>query len=178
MTADLELARSADPDRTPSPAPARQPDPAFAAIPRLTRLRDILAEPRPVANPSRWREPPVFFFDPVRQAECNAARGAPDRSPGTGRLAGLVAAELPALFASVEVRRAARAIPGLREAAARVPAAKALADLLAVPDDETVLVLHPRLRTGLRLFVRGVADVAQFHLLLLDAAGEHFPGSP
>src|SRR5438045_1828151 len=63
-------------------------------------------------------------------------------------------------------------------APARVSAAKDLAGLLAVPDEETVLVLHPRLRTGLRLFVRGVVDVAQFHLLLLAAAGEHLPGSP
>jgi hypothetical protein len=170
MTANLEHVRST--------APARQPDPAFAAIPRLTHLRDVLAERRPVAKPSRWREPPVFFFDPARQAECETARSTPDRSPAAGRLARLVAAELPALFASVEVRRAARAIPGLREAAARLPAAKPLADLLAVPDDETVLVLHPRLRTGLRLFVRGVADVAQFHVLMLDAAGGHLPGPP
>ncbi|MBX9582777.1 MAG: hypothetical protein K2X87_20925, partial [Gemmataceae bacterium] len=51
------------------------------------------------------------------------------------------------------------------------PAAKDLADLLAVPDDEAVLVLDPAARAGYRLVVSGVADVGQFHRLLLDAVG-------
>ena len=148
------------------------PDAAFAARPRLVRLRDALRALHPPRQ-SRWGEPPVFFFDPARQAELDAARPKPDAS----RTDDAVAAELPALFASVEVRRAARAIPGLREAALKRHAAD-LADLLAVPDDEAVLVLHPRLRVGFRLFVRGVADVAQFHLLMLDAAGDLLPGPP
>jgi hypothetical protein len=173
MTADLLAPRSPTADRPPPTSPAREPDPAFAAIPRLTRLRDALAALRPVARPSRWREPPLFFFDPDRQAELAAARSQPEALPTNDG----VAAELPALLASVDVRRAARAIPGLREAAIHRHAT-ALADLLAVPDDEAVLVLHPRLRVGFRLFVRGVADVAQFHLLMLDAAGDLLTGPP
>ncbi|HJZ57352.1 MAG TPA: hypothetical protein VKE74_20455 [Gemmataceae bacterium] len=178
MTAELLRLPAAEIDHTSPPTPTHTPDPAFAALPRLTRLRDALTAPRPVSRPSRWREPAVFFFDSSRQSEYTASREVAHPEPGP--LAERIAAELPALFAFVEVRRVARAIPGLREAAAatRLPAAKDLAELLAIPDDETVLVLHPQTRTGFRLFVRGVADVAQFHLLMLDAAGELLPGSP
>ena len=178
MTADLLPRRTAENVR--AARPFRAPDPAFAAIPRLKRLAAALTADAAV-KPSRWREPPVFFFDPARQAELEAARGI--RTPTTNSLALMIADELPGLFASVDVRRVARAIPGLREAAARHPAAKQLAELLAVPDDEAVLILHPKLRAGFRVFVRGVADIAQFHLLMLDAiTGDAddglLPGSP
>ncbi|MDB5311769.1 MAG: hypothetical protein JWO38_5971 [Gemmataceae bacterium] len=172
-------------DRTPPPT---APDPAFAARDRLIRLRDAIRDaarqPKPRRN--RWGEPPVFFFDPARQAEYEAARPRA-AGPGPHPVAELVANELPALFRSVEVRQVARAVPGLREAVAllapAVAAARDLADLLAVPDDETVLILHPAARAGFRLFVRGIADVAQFHLLMLDAvtgdpAAGFLPGPP
>lgn len=152
-----------------------EPDPAFAARPGLVRLRDALRAAAPAAARRTWKEPPVFFFDPARQAELDAARGpllpAP-RHPLDAR----VAAELPALVESVEVRRVARTVPGLREAAAalagRLPAAKDLADLLAVPDDEVVVALDPARGVGVRLLVRGVADVGQFQTLLADVAPE------
>lgn len=153
----------------PAGRPPAAPDPGFAARPRLAALRDALraaAVPRP--GP---RDAPVFFFDRGRQAELRAARPTP-APPEPHPLAARVAAELPALFASAEARRAARAVPGLADAARRlapsVPAANDLADLLAVPDDEAVVVLDPAARAGYRLAVSGVADVAQFHLLLLD----------
>jgi hypothetical protein len=172
MTTDLT--RAAGRDRTAAP------DPAFAALPRLARLRDALTTAvrnRPPRRPDRWGEPPVFFFDPARQSEYEAARRSipalPDR---LADVAERIGSELPGLFASVEVRRAARAVAGLREAAAalapELPAAKELAHLLAVPDDESVLVLDAADRTGYRLFVRGVADADQFQLLLLEALGE------
>ena len=146
------------------------PDAAFAARPRLVRLRDALRALHPPRQ-SRWGEPPVFFFDPARQAELDAARPRAVQPPHP--VAELVAAELPGLIESVEVRHAARAVPGLREATAAaasfLPAAQELADLLAVPDDETVLVLHPADRTGWRVAVRGVADAGQFQMLFLEA---------
>ena len=148
--------------------PPAAPDPGFAARPRLAALRDALrAAAVPQPGP---RDAPVFFFDRARQAELRAARSAPSEPHP---LAARIAAELPPLFASAEVRRAARAVPGLADAARRlapvIPAANDLADLLAVPDDEAVVVLDPAARAGYRLAVTGVADVAQFHLLLLDA---------
>jgi hypothetical protein len=159
------------PGRGAGTSPA--PDPAFAARPRLLRLRDALAGYRPPRN--RWGEPAVFFFDPSRQAELDAARSRDPKPPSD--VTELIAAELPHLLASVEVRRVARAVRGLREAAAtfvaRLPVAKDLADLLAVPDDETVLVLDPARRAGLRVFVRGIADAARFQSLMLDAIADH-----
>jgi hypothetical protein len=161
-------------DTLPLRAPTAEPDPAFAARPGLVRLRDALRAAAP-RRPARraWKEPPVFFFDPARQAELDAARGPlppADRHPLDAR----VAAALPALVASVEVRRVARTIPGLREAAlaTKLPAAKDLADLLAVPDDEVVVALDPAREVGVRLLVRGVADVGQFQALLADVAPE------
>ena len=137
-------------------------------------------------RPARWKEPPVFFFDRRRQAELEAAQRTPPADPFAD-LAAAIVAELPDLFASVEVRRVARAIDGLRSAAEILapvcPAATDLADLLAIPDDEVFLVLHPERRAGFRLVARGVADVGQFHILLADAvtgdpAAGFLPGPP
>jgi hypothetical protein len=170
MTTDLT--RAAGGERT------AVPDPAFAAIPRLARLRDALtaAARTPPRRPARWGEPPVFFFDPARQAQLEAARRPVQEPDRFAALSALIAAELTGLFASVEVRRAARAVAGLQQAAAalapRLPAAKDLAELLTVPDDETVLVIDPANRAGFRLFVRGVADADQFQLLFLDALAD------
>ncbi len=154
--------------------PSLGPDPAFAARPGLLRLRNDLRVAAHARPPRRtWKEPPVFFFDTARQADLDAARG-PNPPAERHPLDARVAAELPALVASVEVRRAARTVPGLREAAAalasRLPAAKDLAALLTVPDDEVVVALDPARGVGVRVLVRGVADVAQFHLLLADTA--------
>ncbi len=154
--------------RHTSPQPAKPSrDPAFAARPGLIQLRDALARTAKQLSRSRWNEPAVFFFDPKRQTELEAARDTPDRFAA---LADLVAAEMPALLAHVEVRRVARAIDGLKTAAlamaSRCSAANDLADLLAVPDDEVFLVLAPRDRTGARLHIRGVVSVAPFCRLL------------
>jgi hypothetical protein len=168
MTTDQPLAAGGEPTATP--------DPAFAALPRLAHLRDALVaavQTTPPRRPTRWGEPPVFFFDPARQAQLEAAHRSPAGPEQFAELSAAITAELPALFASVEVRRAARTVAGLREAAAalapQLPAAKDLADLLDVPDDETVLVIDPATRTGFRLFVQGIADADQFQLLLVDA---------
>src|SRR5262245_21152659 len=175
MTARL-IDRAAAPAPTVSPParPASTPDSGYDALGWFTQLRDRLAAAIPRRTRARWKEPPVFFFDRRRQAELEAARPAPpaDADP-FAELSALIAAELPALYSSVEVRRVARAVDGLRQAAeALAPGcavAQDLADLLAVPDDEVFLVLHPARRAGWRLAVRGVADVGQFHLLMADA---------
>lgn len=155
------------------------PDPGYDALARLDLLRIALAT-APVPPRPRGGEPPVWFFDRRRQADLEAARPAPAAHP-FAELAARIAAELPALYASVEVRRVARAVDGLKAAAGALAtaceAAKDLAELLAVPDDETVLVLHPDRRAGLRVVVRGVADVGQFHVLVADALpGGGMPG--
>ncbi len=158
----------------PQPAePPRTPDPAFAARPRLLHLRDALSRGATL-RPERWNEPAVFFFDPTRQAELEAAR--PAAHDRFAALAELVAAELPALLEHVEVRRVARTLGGLKDAAlALAPhcaAANDLADLLAVPDDEVFLALAPGDRSGVRLHVRGAARVAQLHRLLAPSRAD------
>ena len=120
---------------------------------------------------SAWGEPAVFFFDRARQRELEAAR--PAKSTGHPHpLDEAIHREIAALCESVEVRRAARALAGFREAASLLPGAKPLVELLDLPDDETVLVLHPGLRLGYRIHVRGVADANQFQVLALAALNE------
>jgi hypothetical protein len=175
-------AAPADPiaERIPARPPAVAPDAGYDALPRLTRLAvDLAAAARGNAKP-RWKEPPLFFFDTRRQAALELARPVKRTADPLADLAYRVAAEIPALCESVEVRQVARAVSGLRAAAEAVasvcPAARDLADLLAMPEDETITVLHPALRTGFRLIVRGVADVGQFHVLLADAIDGALPG--
>ncbi|MFM8274537.1 MAG: hypothetical protein ACKODX_19710 [Gemmata sp.] len=162
-----ELSRRARP-LAPGPAP----DPAFAARPRLLRLRDALAAAS--RRPARWNEPAAFFFDARRQTELEAA--CPPAPDPFAALTDLIATEMPALLAHVEVRRVARALGGLRELAGavapRCAAANDLAELLAVPDDEVFLALAPHDRTGVRLHVRGAAEVGQLYQLL----AAHRPG--
>jgi hypothetical protein len=152
----------------PSARTRTEPDAAFDALPRLAALRDALRS-APSPKRSRWGEPMVFFFDPARQAALAASRTPTASADPRGTR---VEEELPALFGSIEIRRAARGTPGLKDAAANspIPAARELAALLNVPDDETILVLDPAKRTGVRVLVRGVVDVHQFHILLADAA--------
>jgi hypothetical protein len=168
MPAELFDRRAATPPLT---APRITPDAAFAARPRLLRLRDELVRAAKRLRPARWGEPAVFFFDLKRQDELEAARPTPpDRF---AELSALIAAEMTGLLAAVEVRRVARAVDGLRVAALGLAphsaAARQLAELLAVPDDEVFVALAPADRTGVRLHVRGAAEVAQLHRLITPA---------
>ena len=141
------------------------PDIAVAALPLFARLRDALrALNRPAPRP-RWNVPPLFFFDRTRES-ARAAKATPDHL----ELADWLDDALTVVAASTEARRAARSTPGLLAAATAAPlrAARELAGLLGVADDEMIRVLHPAARTGFRVHVRGIADLAQFHALLAD----------
>ncbi|MCS6866405.1 MAG: hypothetical protein RMJ56_15520 [Gemmataceae bacterium] len=155
MAADVFTPTAA---RTPVDA---QPDVAFIARPRLLALREELRRAAAQRHRSRWQEPPLFFFDPQRQAELVAAG---DRMPPWAELAAHIDAAMPELFRHVEVRRLARALDLAAAAqllAGCCPAARRLVDLLAVPDDEVFLVLDPLRRSGVRWLLRGAADVGQ-----------------
>lgn len=188
MWTDSLRTRTAGVDRPLTTAVGATVDSAFAARSTLIDLRNTLAAAvrQRRSRRNRWGEPPVFFFDSACQAELERSRPAASKSDSRS-LTASISSELPELMRSVEVRRVARAIPGLREAAAALaaecPAAKDLAELLTVADDEAVLVLHPAKRVGFRLLVRGVHDVSQFHILMLaSATGELrdglLPGTP
>ncbi|HET6572694.1 MAG TPA: hypothetical protein VFG68_03755 [Fimbriiglobus sp.] len=176
-------------------APPSAPDVAFAALPLFGRLRDALRAAARFrdrcrdAGRRRWGVPDLFFFEPDLQLEWNAVRPARDRVPtaviaavsrrdpaavrACVELAELADDALTVLAAGADARHAARAVPGLTEAAAALaadhPKARQIAEVLAVPDDEVVRVIHPAARAGYRVLVRGVADVYQFHVLLADA---------
>ena len=176
-------------------APPSAPDVAFAALPLFNRLRDALRDAARFrdqcrrAGRRRWGVPDLFFFEPDLQVEWEATRPARDRvptpviaavsrrDPAAARacveLAELADDALTVLATGADARHAARAVPGLTEAAAGLaadhPKARQIAEALAVPDDEVVRVIHPAARAGFRVLVRGVADVAQFHILLADA---------
>ena len=174
------------------PARPKAPDLAFAALALLTRLRDALRlsadlmiacrrEEATAARRTRG-EPKLFFFDQPRPApaakfpEPYLARVTP-RMPAAARawadLPHLLDDALTALPAAVGVRRIARTLDGLQEAARELapvlPAAAEVAELLAVPDDQVVLAIHPAARAGVRVRLRGVAEVHQLHTFLADA---------
>ena len=175
MTATLPFARPA-----PGRAPAA-PDIAFAALPLLRRLRDALrlaarfrdGVRRLEAKRNQWGVPRLFFFDRDLQAEWNAVRPQERPRDNDAALADLADDALTVLSACLLTRRAARAVTGLADAAAGLaadhPRARELVDLLALPEDEVFLVIHPTARAGFRVTTRGVADVYQFHALLADA---------
>jgi hypothetical protein len=176
-------------------APPSAPDVAFAALPLFDRLRDTLRAAARFrdrcrrAGRRRWGVPDLFFFEPDLQLEWSAVRPARNRvptaviaavsrrDPAAARacveLGELADDALTVLAAGADARHAARAVPGLVEAAAGLaadhPKARQIAEALAVPDDEGVRVIHPAARAGFRVLVRGVADVAQFHVQLADA---------
>lgn len=169
------------------PAVRETPDPAVAAMPKLKRLRDTLRRARRVPAlfaDARFPPAPVFFFQsPQESAESHESVGMAAWELAASRDSAavqswvdfpLIAADLfPALGNFVSVRHAARAVLGfvdtVKALAPHHPAAKELADLLAVADDVTVLAIVPAKSAGFRLRVRGIADVAQLHVLLADA---------
>jgi hypothetical protein len=195
MTADvLTLPTRA----TPTPSRRADFDPGYAAFALLTRLRDALAASAPLVaecrkqharRSGRWGVPPLHFFHhPARTEPTGPTFPEPYLSQLTPKLPAAAEAwyALPDLFddaltllpAVVAVRRTARAIDGLNDRAGDLadvlPAAKELCELLAVPDDQVVLAVHPSARVGVRVVLRGVADVNQLHVLLADA----LPGPP
>jgi len=165
------LDRASRPAASPAVQTLDLADRVHDAVGTLTHLRDQFRDARAARGPGRWKVPPVYFFDRRRQAELELAR---PRALGNSfaDLAASIAATMPELFASIEVRRVARAIDGLcpaaEELAADCPPARDLAELLAIPEDEVFTVLHPERHTGFRLITRGVTDVGQFHILMED----------
>lgn len=165
----------------PVPTPvAPTPSSGYDSLGRFALLAADMIAAVPTNSRTRWNEPAVFFFNHRRQAELEVTRPAAPAANPLAELSARITAEIAVLCGSLDLRRIARATTGLRNAAeALAPscaAAKELADLLAVPDDEMVTVLHPQRRAGYRLLVRGVADIGQFHILLLDTIGGLMPG--
>ena len=184
-------------------------DVAYATLPLLRRLSTTLAEAqrfvvecrhlenRATKKQRAWGVPPLFFFERRLQEEWESIRPDPlpfpepyaatvaRRNPGPAAawtiLPDLLADTLTMLYGSRMVRRAARAVPGLKAGvellAGLVPDCRDVADVLAMPEDEAILVLHPAAGIGARVRTRGIATVHEFHVLLADAIGTTFPGT-
>ncbi|MEO2089611.1 MAG: hypothetical protein ABGY75_08970 [Gemmataceae bacterium] len=152
----------------PAPPPPRS-DLGYSTLTFFARLRDALRSTARSLHADRSGVPRLFFFDRDAQRELAAEQSHQMIDP---RAADLIADALTLLPASVEVRRAARATDGLRGAIAAVAKvhkpARELVELLDVPDDQVVLAIHPEARVGVRVLIRGVADVHQLHVLLAD----------
>lgn len=153
-------------------------------------------EERATRKSRRWGVPSLFFFDKRLQKEWEEVRpvspGFPEpyssevakRFPALAAawtiLPDLLADTLTVLYGSRLTRRAARAVTGLQTAAERIakflPDCRDLADLLAMPEDETVLAIDPAAMAGVRVRIRGIATVHEFHALLADAAATIFHG--
>ena len=184
-------------DDTPISLPRVHADSAFAARPLFLRLTETLErvaellgecrrmESRATRHDHKWGVPALFFTDDAAQREWVAKQ--PPRQAFPQPYLGLLAPALPrladawdrlpdllddalALLAdSIDVRRMARAVRGLRIAAKAVPQAAELAGVLAMPEEEVWLVIHPAARSGYRVTLEGVADIAQLHVILADA---------
>ena len=173
------------PTRRANRVPTRTPDLAFATLPLLNRLRDALAKAAAALDEQRksgeratrkqraWGVPKLFFFDRAAQAELVACReGERQVLDFDHALCDLLEDAQLLLTESADVRRAARATPGLFEAARRVGAelvlAGQLAELLRMPEGEAIRVIHPAAGAGYRVLTHGIATVNQFHTLLAD----------
>ena len=167
------------------------PDLAYEALPLLHRLRACL----PLATTfrdackrtRRWGVPPLFFFGKPKPnvavpfpGECGmaVARRYPDAALAWAKLHDYTDDAFAVMAASADARRTARAIPGLipgiQALAADHRRCRELAELFAVADDGAVTVLHPSSGAGFRILYGGIANLAQFHVLLADAV----TGSP
>ena len=183
-------------DDTPISIPRVSGDMAYAARPLFLRLTETLLsvgkllgecramEERATRHDREWGVPKLFFADGAAQSNWNTKRVPPQEFPqpyvsllanalpkladAWNRLPELLDDALALLAESLDVRRMARAVPGLRKAAAQVPQAAELAGVLALPEEEVWLVVHPAARAGYRVTLEGVADIAQLHVLLTD----------
>jgi len=155
-------------------AKSTAPDLAFATLPLLNKLRDALATAAKSLDRARkirtWGVPKLFFFNAAAQAEYEQQK--PTRRVGWDELTDLLVDTLLLMAESADVRRSARATPGLYEAAKRMSAelasAAQLAELLRMPEGEAIRVIHPAAGAGYRILTHGVATVQQFHTLLAD----------
>jgi len=191
MATELLFPRSARDRATPV-----RPDLALLAHPLFLRLAETLRQVermliacramrnRTTRHRRAWGVPNLLFADAVAQAEWSVKQAEPAAFPepfvsllapawpdlhgAWERLPDLLDDAFALLSESIDVRRMARAMPGLRAAAESVPQAGELAAILALPEEEVWLVIHPAARAGFRVTLEGVADVAQLHVLLAD----------
>lgn len=187
------------PDRAARGAEVR-PNVAFAALDlfrKLARTLDAARSFRDAARrldreAGRWGEPAPFFFagvamkerPPTRRGGISdrlallAARTCPHGAEAWAALGGLLDDAFTGCAGDTGVRRAARAVPGLRELLTDfTPDHRGCAEfaaLLAVADDLPLTVIHPAAGAGFRFELTGIADLDQLHVLLADATA----GSP
>lgn len=136
-------------------------DPLSGLDPMLDALEEVL-----VATDSNRtaKAPGEFFFNQTRAPE------SPNGSASEETVDAIARATVQMLARSIEARRRARARARLsaaaRTAAGSIDTAAYLVEMLAVLDDEELLILHPEQAVGYRVVITGVADNFQLHTLL------------
>jgi hypothetical protein len=126
--------------------------------------------------------PPLFFFDEASlpapafddtPAALAVARRHPEWAQAWVDVGVLADDAFTLLAADVHLRHLARALPELAERLHAVGRwhrrCRHLAELLAIADDCVIEVVFPHEIAGFCVSVTGIADVAQFHILLADA---------
>jgi hypothetical protein len=157
------------PTAMPTARRRHAPDLAYETVSLWPRLRAALEAAHTPKPKSRWGVPLLHFFHKPAQRELERFRERQPKPAGIDpALEDLIEDAMMLLTESLDVRRTARATAGLMEAAAAVPAAKPLTDLLRMPEGEAIRVIHPAAGTGYRLLTFGVATVNQFHTLYAD----------
>ena len=111
--------------------------------------------------------------DPVERFGDAVTEAMPAEAVAWGALELFGMALIAVLSRSPDARRRARMKPDLLKKARQIAdlheRMKFLAEMLAVLDDEELLVLHPESGRGWKVRVRGVSDNFQLHTLLADA---------
>jgi hypothetical protein len=110
---------------------------------------------------------------PIQRFGPELSETMPGEARGWASLEFLCPATVAMLSVSRNARRQARARSGLRDAVSELAPihdwTSFVANILAVLDEEELVVLHPELRRGYRIQISGIADNFQLHTLLADA---------
>lgn len=145
-------------------SPLAAPYSALSLVNSLAKMLKQACKEAVVQSP--WRVPQLFFFNNPDSPITNLHQARNQRSLPETPIADLVKSVTTLARRLPRLRAMLRAKPGLTkriEFLARIcPACAELSRLLALVDNEVVVVLHPKSRRGWRMSVQGIATIGQF----------------
>jgi|GEM_PF-4948831 len=189
MPAELSIL---EPFFSPDVSPSSR-DVGYAALVDILRLQPILQHAHDFVQlcqrDRRSQLPNLFFFNSILQAELAAStpavasfpheviRDASVRNPIAFQSWSSLPEQLNRIGCQLEnsphARKSARSVKGLSAALQSlekaIPECRRILDLLAIADDEVILVIHPQARWGARLLVNGIAEMNHLHVFIAEA---------